>query len=109
MTDNNSKFGMDAKALRYAILGLAGLALFACAVPYSVNAQRYDTVILNGRVIDPESGLDAIRNIGITNSKIAIITARKLRGKTAIDARHLVVSPGFIDLNTYGMPQDNDR
>ncbi len=80
-----------------------------CIAALTINAQSYDTVIANGRVIVPESGLNAFRNIGITNGKVAIVTSKRLIGKTTVEARKLVVAPGFIDLNTYGMPQDNDR
>jgi hypothetical protein len=49
-------------------------------------AQDYDTVIRNGRVIDPETIFDAIRNGGIENGKISIITGDKNSGTGAIDA-----------------------
>jgi N-acyl-D-glutamate deacylase len=44
-----------------------GLLLFSTFL----SAQQYDLVLEGGRVIDPESGLDAIRNVGITNGKVA--------------------------------------
>ena len=69
----------------------------------------YDLVILNGRVIDPESKTDAIRNLGISNGSIKAISARKLAGRTVIDARGLVVSPGFIDLHQHGQNEENNR
>lgn len=69
----------------------------------------YDLVILNGRVIDPESKSDAIRNIGISNGSIKAISTRKLDGRTVIDARGLVVSPGFIDLHQHGQNEENNR
>jgi len=55
----------------------------------------YDVVVLNGRVMDPESNLDAIRNIGIRGSKVETITGKTLKGKMIIDAKSLVVAPGF--------------
>src|SRR3954447_5730910 len=39
------------------------LLLFLAAAP--LIAQQYDIVLANGRVIDPASGLDAVRHIGI--------------------------------------------
>lgn len=72
-------------------------------------APEYDLVILNGRVIDPESRLDAIRNIGISNGKIQAISQRSLRGRTTVPATGLVVSPGFIDLHSHGQDQENYR
>ena len=61
--------------------------------------QVYDLVIQNGRVIDPESGLDAVRSLGIRDGKIAAVSRRVLQGREVIDARGLVVAPGFIDLH----------
>jgi N-acyl-D-aspartate/D-glutamate deacylase len=68
----------------------------------------YDVVILNGRVMDPESSLDALRNVGIRDGKIETISSGSLRGRTTIDARGLVVSPGFIDLHQHGQDAEND-
>jgi N-acyl-D-aspartate/D-glutamate deacylase len=65
-------------------------------------------VILNGRVMDPETGLDAIRNIGIRDSKIARISSESLQGRTTLDASGLVVSPGFIDLHEHGQNAETD-
>ncbi|MBW2424686.1 MAG: D-glutamate deacylase, partial [Deltaproteobacteria bacterium] len=44
-------------------------------------AEEYDLVILNGRVMDPESNLDAVRNVGIRGGKIAKVTKKKVSGK----------------------------
>jgi len=62
----------------------------------------YDLVISGGRVMDPESKLDAVRNVGIRDGKIASISTASLSGKTTIDAKGLVVAPGFIDLHEHG-------
>jgi N-acyl-D-aspartate/D-glutamate deacylase len=71
-------------------------------LPAAAFAQTFDVVILNGRVMDPESNLDSVRNVGIKAGKIAAISSRPLRGKLEVDAKGLVVSPGFIDLNEHG-------
>lgn len=70
-------------------------------------AETYDLVIANGRVMDPESGLDAVRNVGIRNGKIATISSSQLQGKQTIDAKGLVVAPGFIDLHEHGQEPRN--
>jgi len=84
------------------------LILFALVFPSS-SQPAYDLVILNGRVIDPESRTDAVRNLGISNGTIKAITSNKLTGRTVIDARGLVVSPGFIDLHQHGQDDENYR
>jgi cytosine/adenosine deaminase-related metal-dependent hydrolase len=65
------------------------------------GAQTYDLVIANGRVMDPESGLDAVRHVGITGGTIRTISEAPLEGRDTVDATGRVVAPGFIDLNTY--------
>jgi dihydroorotase len=69
----------------------------------------YDRVILRGHVMDPASRLDAIRNIGLSGGRIAIITTRAIRGRDTIDARGLVVTPGFIDLHAHGQTPETYR
>ena len=59
--------------------------------------DEYDLVINNGRVMDPETEYDAVSNVGIKNDRIATITKDKITGKETIDAKGLVVAPGFID------------
>jgi dihydroorotase len=75
----------------------------------SVSAQDnlYDVVIVNGRVMDPESGLDAVRNVGISEGKIREISSAALKGRQTIDAKGLVVAPGFIDLHEHGQEPRN--
>ena len=60
---------------------------------------KYDVVITGGRAIDPETGLDAVRNVGINGDKIAAVTEDKIEGKEGIDAKGHVVAPGFIDMH----------
>src|SRR5215467_5762639 len=70
---------------------------------------EYDIVIASGRVVDPESGLNAIRNIGISNGRIQAISEKSLKGRTTIQAIGLVVAPGFIDLHSHGQDEENYR
>jgi N-acyl-D-aspartate/D-glutamate deacylase len=73
----------------------------------SKAAETYDLVIADGRVMDPESGLDAVRNVGIRGGKIAAISTGPVAGKQTIEARGLVVAPGFIDLHQHGQDAEN--
>jgi dihydroorotase len=59
--------------------------------------------------MDPASGLDAVRNVGIRGHSIAAISASPLQGRTSIDAKGLVVAPGFIDLHSHGQDDENYR
>src|SRR5947209_1847809 len=47
-------------------------------------SQQYDLVIEGGRVIDPETGLDAVRNVGVRDGKIVRISTEAKSGP-AID------------------------
>ena len=69
----------------------------------------YDVVLANGRVIDPETKLDAVRNVGIKDGRIAAVSAEALKGQVVVDATGLVVAPGFIDWHTHGQNTLADR
>jgi len=86
-----------------AVTGLNG----GLAVTAQVDNPGFDVVILGGRVIDPESGRDAVRNVGIREGEIVEITGKPLLGKETIEAKGLVVAPGFIDLHEHGQDRRN--
>jgi len=54
--------------------------------------------IKNGRVIDPASGADSVRDLFVENG---IISDKKPSGATLIDASGKVVSPGLIDIHVH--------
>ncbi|MEH6567476.1 MAG: amidohydrolase family protein [Halioglobus sp.] len=81
------------------------IALILCCAaavlsPWAL-AESYTLAINHGRVIDPESGLDAVRHIGVVEGKITNISLLPLEADKVIDASGLIVSPGFIDLHTH--------
>ncbi|MGH9673373.1 MAG: amidohydrolase family protein, partial [Bryobacteraceae bacterium] len=75
----------------------------------SAAAQTYDVVLTGGRVMDPESGLDAVRDVGITGGRIAAISTTPLTGRARVDVAGAVVAPGFIDLHAHGQLPENYR
>jgi N-acyl-D-glutamate deacylase len=65
--------------------------------------EDLDLVILNGRVMDPESKLDAQRNVGVKDGKIVAVTEQAIKGSETIDAKGHVVAPGFIDTHHHNV------
>ena len=64
----------------------------------SASAQeRFDVVIQGGQVVDPETGLNAIRNVGVRGDRIASVSIGPLSGARVIDASGCIVAPGAID------------
>jgi N-acyl-D-aspartate/D-glutamate deacylase len=92
--------------IRLVDMRIGAAVLFAAA---ALHGQDYDLVIANGRVMDPASGVDAVRHVGVRSGKIAAVSASPLRGTTTVDAKGLVVAPGFIDLHSHGQTPENYR
>jgi N-acyl-D-aspartate/D-glutamate deacylase len=88
------------------------LSLLLCVVLFGschLFGQQFDLVIEGGRVMDPETGMDAVRSVGINDGKIVRISSEALHGKRVLDAANLVVAPGFIDLHQHGQDLDSQR
>ncbi len=68
----------------------------------ALSDVTFDVVILNGRVMDPETSFDETGvNVGIMGGSIIEVTKGKIKGSIEIDATGKVVSPGFIDVLSY--------
>ncbi|HYL62906.1 MAG TPA: amidohydrolase family protein [Candidatus Methylomirabilis sp.] len=89
------------------VVCLAAGLTFVLSTRSASSDELYDVVIANGRVMDPESGLDGVRNVGIIGGKIRAISTNDLHGKKIVDAKGLVVAPGFIDLHEHGQEPRN--
>jgi len=90
------------------ILITAGCITAGCA-PAAAPPAPYDLVVANGRVMDPESGLDGVRHLGIRGGTIEVVSESPLAGARVIDAAGRVVSPGFIDLHEHGQQEESYR
>jgi N-acyl-D-aspartate/D-glutamate deacylase len=90
-----------------AVSVLCGLLAAGSGRPGAGDERPFDLVIRGGRVMDPESGLDAVREVGVRDGRVAAIEAGPLAGRRVIDARGLVVAPGFIDLHAHGQDAEN--
>lgn len=85
------------------------LALTAGGCEPGPDGPPYDLVLAEGRVMDPESGLDAVRWVGIRDGRIATVSQGPLEGADTLDAAGLVVGPGYIDLHAHGQDEENYR
>ena len=90
--------------------------LFVLLLPAALAAQErdLDLVITGGRVMDPETGLDATRDVGVArNESVAIsrevLQNRLKQGGVLLDASGKVVSPGFIDLHAHGQSEEANK
>ena len=83
--------------------------LFGVLLAAAAYGQEYDVVLAHGRVMDPASGLDGVRYVGIRGGKIAAVSEAPLQGRTVLDVSGLVVAPGFIDLHSHGQTPENYR
>ena len=93
--------------LRVASAGVASTLVAASSAKAAVETLPnepgpYDLVIKGGRVIDPETGLDAVRHVGIKGGRIAAISTTALQGRKTLKAEGMVVAPGFIDMHAHG-------
>ncbi|MFO1318092.1 MAG: amidohydrolase family protein [Burkholderiales bacterium] len=101
----------SARRRRWITAFAGALALLVQGMPALAQdgAERFDLVIANGRVMDPESGLDAIRHVGVKGGVIRALSAAPLQGDRVVDAAGLVVAPGFIDLHWHGVRPESHR
>jgi hypothetical protein len=93
------------KRTRAALIAVVLLSLYGaraeCAAAKPSEAVTYDIVFENVRAIDPETNLDAVRNIGIIGDTIRAVSVEPLQGRKTIDGRGLVAAPGFVDPHSH--------
>ncbi len=88
-------------SILFAVVAIVAVA--GCSSPPVV--PPFDLVVANGRVMDPESRLDAVRHVGVRGGRIEAISQTPLPGARVIDAANHVVAPGFIDLHEHGQQE----
>jgi dihydroorotase len=82
------------------ISGAAAIGVRAATA--GAQARTYDLIIRGGRVIDPASRVDAVRDIAIAGGRIAAVAANVAGdAPDALDARGKLVVPGLLDIHTH--------
>jgi N-acyl-D-aspartate/D-glutamate deacylase len=64
-------------------------------------AHTYDLVIRGGQIVDGGGGPGFEADLAVKDGKIAAIGRVPGRGTEEIDARGLIVTPGFVDIHTH--------
>ncbi len=77
------------------------LLLLALLVLVTAPLPAYDLIIQNGRVIDGTGNPAFFADVAVENGRIAAIGKVTNEALIVIDARGLVVTPGFIDVHTH--------
>ena len=81
-------------------LGLL-MGCLAALLVLPVNAETYDVVIRNGRVIDGTGNPAFFADVAIRKGRIVAIGRVTGKAGTQLDAKGLIVAPGFIDVHTH--------
>jgi dihydroorotase/N-acyl-D-amino-acid deacylase len=94
------------KTSSISLFAAVALALSACTHPSTnptpASGERFDVIIENGRVVDGTGAAWYYGDVGIRGDRIAAVTPhgllRNATATTRVDARNMVVAPGFIDI-----------
>jgi len=90
------------------VVAVVAIAITA-GIQTVAQTDAFDLVLAGGRVMDPASGLDAVRHVGIRGSTVAAISATPLSGRITVDVSGLVVAPGFIDPHSHAQTLEGNR
>ena len=95
----------------YRVPSILWLLLLAVSVIQAAPQERYDLLLKGGHVIDPQNGIDGLKDVAISQGKIAAVadTISASQAEKVVNVSGLYVVPGLIDLHTHlyatsGMP-----
>ena len=66
-----------------------------------LSNDKYDLAIIGGNVIDVINESIEPANIGIIKDRIAVVTKKEISAPVMINAKNLMVAPGFIDFHSH--------
>jgi N-acyl-D-aspartate/D-glutamate deacylase len=94
---------------RHVLVATAAVAAVLAVGHLHGTQPVFDVVLAGGRVMDPATGLDGVRHVGLRGGEIAAVSTAPLSGKTTIDVSGLVVAPGFIDPHAHAQTLEGNR
>jgi len=109
MADNARVSNAAAPARLGRLPALAAAVAFGAVACAGTGVEPVDLLITGGRVLDPETGLDAVRNVGIRDGRIVLLSEAVPEAADVLDVAGLVVAPGFIDLHAHGQDPESSR
>lgn len=65
------------------------------------SGEQCDVAFTGARVIDPETGLDDVRNVGVAGGTIVAVGTGPINARRVVDAAGSVLAPGFIDMHSH--------
>ena len=68
-----------------------------------------DLLVTGGRVMDPESGFDAVADVALRDGVVVAVGGDRPEAREVLDASGLVVAPGFVDLHAHGQDPASRR
>jgi dihydroorotase len=86
------------------LLGALVLVMLSLiGAPIVARAQQYDLLIRSGRLIDPKNGIDGLRDIAISQGKVARVAEHlpDSEARRVINATGMIVTPGLIDIHAH--------
>jgi N-acyl-D-aspartate/D-glutamate deacylase len=84
------------------------VTLLLCSL-IAAQPARFDVVLRGGRVMDPASGLDEVRDVGLLDGRVMAMSKQPLDGRDVVDVQGLVVAPGFVDLHAHGQDPESSK
>ncbi|HEX8061135.1 MAG TPA: amidohydrolase family protein, partial [Cyclobacteriaceae bacterium] len=77
------------------------LILIFLVASISACAQQYDVLIKNGKIVDGSGNSWFYGDVGIVKGKIVAVGKLSGSATKTLDAKGLIVAPGFIDVHTH--------
>lgn len=87
------------------------LAAFLLAAPVFAQAQHVDLLLVGGTVVDGSGGRPRKLDVGIRGDRIVFVgkaAKTKLQAERTIDAKGLIITPGFVDPHAHMMDYLNN-